>query len=212
VPGLVDGSLGFGGEESAGASFLCRDGTTWTTDKDGIILDLLAGEITAVTGKDPGVHYERLREKFGTSYYTRVDAPATPAEKAALGQAVTGGGDGDGDGRRSDRREADEAPGNGAAIGGLKVASANGWFAARPSGRRTSTRSTRRAWSAPTTSPRSSARRARSWRARWRSRQGPAAGLLGTDARSFCATAMVAWTDEYGWRFAEVLEMRSRWR
>src|SRR4029453_19642429 len=95
VPGLVDGSVGFGGEESAGASFLCRDGSTWTTDKDGLILDLLAAEITAVTGKDPGAHYERLREKFGTSYYTRVDAPATPAEEAALGklapEAVTAG-------------------------------------------------------------------------------------------------------------------------
>src|SRR4029079_5194949 len=134
VPGLVDGSLGFGGEESAGASFLCRDGTTWTTDKDGIILDLLAGEITAGTGKDPGVHYERLREAFGTSYYTRVDAPATPAEKAALGklspEAVTAtamAGD-------PIVAKLTKAPGNGAAIGGLKVASANGWFAARPSG------------------------------------------------------------------------------
>ncbi|HXU03421.1 MAG TPA: phosphoglucomutase (alpha-D-glucose-1,6-bisphosphate-dependent), partial [Polyangia bacterium] len=134
VPGLVDGSLGFGGEESAGASFLCRDGTTWTTDKDGIILDLLAGEITAVTGKDPGVHYERLREKFGTSYYTRVDAPATPAEKTALGKlspeavtATTMAGD-------TIIARLTKAPGNGASIGGLKVASANGWFAARPSG------------------------------------------------------------------------------
>jgi phosphoglucomutase len=134
VPGLVDGSLGFGGEESAGASFLCRDGRTWTTDKDGIILDLLAGEITAVTGKDPGVHYERLREKFGTSYYTRVDAPASPAEKAALGklspEAVTAtamAGD-------PIVAKLTKAPGNSASIGGLKVASANGWFAARPSG------------------------------------------------------------------------------
>jgi len=134
VPGLVDGSLGFGGEESAGASFLCRDGTTWTTDKDGIILDLLAAEITAVTGKDPGVHYERLREKFGTSYYTRVDAPATPAEKTALGKlspeavtATTMAGD-------PIVAKLTKAPGNGASIGGLKVASANGWFAARPSG------------------------------------------------------------------------------
>jgi len=134
VPGLVDGSLGFGGEESAGASFLCRDGTTWTTDKDGIILDLLAAEITAVTGKDPGAHYERLREKFGTSYYTRVDAPATPAEKAALGKlapeavtAATLAGD-------AIVAKLTRAPGNGASIGGLKVASDNGWFAARPSG------------------------------------------------------------------------------
>jgi len=134
VPGLVDGSLGFGGEESAGASFLRRDGATWTTDKDGIILDLLAAEITAVTGKDPGVHYQRLREAFGTSYYTRVDAPATPAEKAALGKlspdAVTAtsmAGD-------PIVAKLTKAPGNGASIGGLKVASANGWFAARPSG------------------------------------------------------------------------------
>jgi len=134
VPGLVDGSLGFGGEESAGASFLCRDGTTWTTDKDGIIMDLLAAEITAVTGKDPGVHYERLRETFGTSYYTRVDAPATPAEKTALGKlspdavtATTMAGD-------PIVAKLTRAPGNNAPIGGLKVASANGWFAARPSG------------------------------------------------------------------------------
>ena len=134
VPGLVDGSLGFGGEESAGASFLCRDGSTWTTDKDGIILDLLAAEITAATGQDPGVHYERLRDKFGTSYYTRVDAPATPAEKTALGKlspeavtATTMAGD-------PIVARLTRAPGNGASIGGLKVASANGWFAARPSG------------------------------------------------------------------------------
>jgi len=134
VPGLVDGTLGFGGEESAGATFLCRDGRAWTTDKDGIILDLLAGEITAATGKDPGVHYERLRDRFGTSYYTRVDAPATPAEKTALGKlapeavtAATLAGD-------PIVAKLTRAPGNGAAIGGLKVASANGWFAARPSG------------------------------------------------------------------------------
>ena len=134
VPGLVDGSLGFGGEESAGASFLCRDGRTWTTDKDGIILDLLAAEITAVTDNDPGVRYERLREEFGTSYYTRVDAPATPAEKTALGKlspdavtATTMAGD-------PIVAKLTKAPGNGASIGGLKVASANGWFAARPSG------------------------------------------------------------------------------
>ncbi len=134
VPGLCDGSLGFGGEESAGASFLRRDGGTWTTDKDGIVLDLLAAEITAVTGQDPGVHYERLRERFGTSYYARVDAPATPAEKAALGKlapeavtAATLAGD-------AIVAKLTRAPGNGASIGGLKVASNNGWFAARPSG------------------------------------------------------------------------------
>src|SRR5262249_23921495 len=134
VPGLVDGSLGFGGEESAGASFLCRDGSTWTTDKDGIILDLLAAEITAVTGQDPGAHYERLREKFETSYYTRVDAPATRAEKTATGrlapEAVTASTlAGDAIVARLTR-----APGNGASIGGLMVAIDNGWFAARPSG------------------------------------------------------------------------------
>jgi phosphoglucomutase len=134
VPGLLDGSLGFGGEESAGASFLARDGRAFTTDKDGILLDLLAAEITAVTGQDPGAHYERLRAKFGTSYYTRIDAPATPAEKAALGklapQAVTAetlAGD-------AIVAKLTRAPGNDAPIGGLKVASDNGWFAARPSG------------------------------------------------------------------------------
>jgi phosphoglucomutase len=134
VPGLVDGSLGFGGEESAGATFLTRDGRPWTTDKDGIILDLLAAEITAVTGKDPGAHYERLRAKFGTSYYTRVDAPATPAEKTALGKlspaavtAATLAGD-------AIVARLTRAPGNDAPIGGLKVASDRGWFAARPSG------------------------------------------------------------------------------
>ncbi len=134
VPGLVDGSLGFGGEESAGATFLCRDGRVFTTDKDGIILDLLAAEITAATGQDPGAHYQRLRERFGTSYYTRVDAPATPAEKTALGKlapeavtAATLAGD-------PIVAKLTRAPGNGAAIGGLKVASDNGWFAARPSG------------------------------------------------------------------------------
>ena len=134
VPGLLDGSVGFGGEESAGASFLRRDGRVHTTDKDGIILDLLAAEITAVTGKDPGVHYEALRARFGTSYYTRVDAPATPAEKAALKalspeavKATTLAGD-------PIVARLTRAPSNGAAIGGLKVASAKGWFAARPSG------------------------------------------------------------------------------
>jgi phosphoglucomutase len=134
VSGLVDGSLGFGGEESAGASFLRRDGRVHTTDKDGIILDLLAAEITAVTGKDPGQHYEALRARFGTPYYTRVDAPATPAEKAKL-KALTP------EAVKADSLAGDpivakltRAPANGAAIGGLKVASASGWFAARPSG------------------------------------------------------------------------------
>jgi phosphoglucomutase len=134
VPGLLDGGVGFGGEESAGASFLRTDGRVWTTDKDGIILDLLAAEITAVTGQDPGAHYQRLREKFGTPYYTRVDAPATPAQKEALKRlspeavkAATLAGD-------PIVAKLTRAPGNGAAIGGLKVASSEGWFAARPSG------------------------------------------------------------------------------
>jgi phosphoglucomutase len=134
VPGLIDGSVGFGGEESAGASFLQLDGSTWTTDKDGIILDLLAAEITATTGKDPGAHYEELRGTFGTPYYTRVDAPATPAEKAALKKldpaavkASTLAGE-------PIVAKLTRAPGNDAAIGGLKVATKNGWFAARPSG------------------------------------------------------------------------------
>jgi phosphoglucomutase len=134
VEGLLDGSLGFGGEESAGGSFLRRDGRVHTTDKDGILLDLLAAEITAVTGQDPGAHYERLRARFGTPYYTRVDAPATPAEKEALKRlapeavkAGTLGGD-------PIVAKLTRAPGNNASIGGLKVASADGWFAARPSG------------------------------------------------------------------------------
>ncbi|HEY5090644.1 MAG TPA: phosphoglucomutase (alpha-D-glucose-1,6-bisphosphate-dependent) [Polyangia bacterium] len=134
VDGLLDGSLGFGGEESAGGSFLRRDGRVHTTDKDGILLDLLAAEITAVTGQDPGAHYERLRARFGTPYYTRIDAPATPAEKAALARlapaavkAATLAGD-------PIVARLTRAPGNDAAIGGLKVASADGWFAARPSG------------------------------------------------------------------------------
>ncbi|NJL07718.1 MAG: alpha-D-glucose phosphate-specific phosphoglucomutase [Methylacidiphilales bacterium] len=134
VPGLIDGSFAFGGEESAGASFLRRDGTVWTTDKDGLIMDLLAAEITAVTGKDPGVHYQELTAEFGAPLYTRIDAPATPEEKARLGRlspdAVTASelaGD-------AITAKLTNAPGNGAAIGGLKVTTDSGWFAARPSG------------------------------------------------------------------------------
>ncbi len=134
VDGLVDGSFGFGGEESAGASFLRRDGTVWTTDKDGLLLNLLAAEITAVTGKDPAQHYQALTERFGSPVYERVDAPATPAQKAALAnlspemvQATTMAGD-------PITAKLTHAPSNGAAIGGLKVVTANGWFAARPSG------------------------------------------------------------------------------
>jgi len=134
VPGLLDGSCGFGGEESAGASFLRRDGAVWSTDKDGPIMDLLAAEITARTGKDPGQHYAELTAQFGVSYYTRIDAPATPEQKARLkelspeavmdsslaGEPIIG--------------KLTRAPGNNAPIGGLKVVAASGWFAARPSG------------------------------------------------------------------------------
>lgn len=134
APGLFDGSFCFGGEESAGASFLRRDGTVWTTDKDGPIMDLLAAEITARTGKDPGEHYQELTRKFGTSYYTRIDAAATPEQKAALKKlspemvtATTLAGE-------PITAKLTKAPGNHAAIGGLKVVSASGWFAARPSG------------------------------------------------------------------------------
>jgi len=134
VDGLVDGSCGFGGEESAGASFLRFDGSVWTTDKDGIILALLAAEITAKTGRDPGEHYHALTEHFGAPVYERLDAPATPAEKSVLKKlapeqvkAETLAGD-----RITAKLTA--APGNGAAIGGLKVCTDNGWFAARPSG------------------------------------------------------------------------------
>jgi phosphoglucomutase len=134
VPGLFDGSICFGGEESAGASFLRHDGTVWTTDKDGLIMDLLAAEITARTGKDPGEHFHELAAEFGMPYYTRIDAPATPEQKAKLrtlsseavrasnlaGEPITD--------------KLTRAPGNNASIGGLKVVSASGWFAARPSG------------------------------------------------------------------------------
>lgn len=134
TPGLFDGSCCFGGEESAGASFLRRDGTTWCTDKDGLILGLLAAEITARTGKDPGQHYQEITAELGTPYYTRIDAPATPEQKNALKklapEAVTAS---ELAGERIVARLT-RAPGNGAAIGGLKVTTPNGWFAARPSG------------------------------------------------------------------------------
>lgn len=134
VSGLIDGSFCFGGEESAGASFLRLDGSVWTTDKDGIILNLLAAEITAVTGKDPGQHYRELSERLGAPHYTRIDAPATTAEKARLKklspEAVTAG-ELAGEPITS---KLTQAPGNAASIGGLKVTTANGWFAARPSG------------------------------------------------------------------------------
>jgi phosphoglucomutase len=134
VPGLLDGTLCFGGEESAGASFLRRDGTVWTTDKDGLLLNLLAAEITARTGKDPGEHYRELTAEFGEPHYTRIDAAASPAQKAKLGRlspeavsASTLAGE-------PITARLTRAPGNDAGIGGLKVVAANGWFAARPSG------------------------------------------------------------------------------
>jgi phosphoglucomutase len=134
VSGLSDGSYCFGGEESAGASFLRHDGTVWTTDKDGLIMDLLAAEITAHTGKDPGEHYRELTAEFGAPHYTRIDAAATPAQKARLAklspeavQASTVAGD-------PIIAKLVRAPGNGASIGGLKVVARRGWFAARPSG------------------------------------------------------------------------------
>jgi phosphoglucomutase len=132
--GLLDGSYCFGGEESAGASFLRFDGSVWTTDKDGIIMNLLAAEITARTGKDPSEHFSELTAEFGTPYYTRIDAPATPGQKTKLqklspenvkeselvGEPILG--------------KLTRAPGNEAPLGGLKVVAASGWFAARPSG------------------------------------------------------------------------------
>ena len=134
VDGLIDGSFGFGGEESAGASFLRMDGTVWTTDKDGLILGLLAAEITAVTGQDPAQHYRALEQRFGSPLYERMDAPASPAQKAVLnnlspdlvaasklaGEPIIA--------------KLTRAPGNNAPIGGLKIVAENGWFAARPSG------------------------------------------------------------------------------
>jgi phosphoglucomutase len=134
VDGLVSGDYGFGGEESAGASFLRRDGTVWTTDKDGIIMNLLAAEITAVTGKDPGEHYQKLEERFGSPVYQRTDAPATRGQKAALKQLSPDAVDADTLAGEPVLAKLTEAPGNGAAIGGLKVVTENGWFAARPSG------------------------------------------------------------------------------
>ncbi|HVA78539.1 MAG TPA: phosphoglucomutase (alpha-D-glucose-1,6-bisphosphate-dependent) [Candidatus Binataceae bacterium] len=134
VPGLLDGSLGFGGEESAGASMLRIDGSVWTTDKDGIIMGLLAAEITARTGCDPGKHYESLTREFGAPVYERIDAPATAGQKNILKKLTPGQ-------IRASELAGEKitamltnAPGNGAAIGGLKVATEHGWFAARPSG------------------------------------------------------------------------------
>jgi phosphoglucomutase len=134
VSGLMSGSMGFGGEESAGASFLRRDGSVWTTDKDGLLLGLLAAEITAVTGKDPGEHFEEIRATFGTPHYRRLDAPATREQKAALGRLSPGAVAATTLAGEPILARLTTAPGNGAAIGGLKVVAANGWFAARPSG------------------------------------------------------------------------------
>jgi phosphoglucomutase len=134
VDGLVDGSYGFGGEESAGASFLRQDGTVWSTDKDGLILNLLSAEITAVTGRDPGEHYQALTVQFGDPAYERMDAPANTAQKKVLANlsaelvtATEMAGE-------PILAKLTHAPGNGAALGGLKVVTENGWFAARPSG------------------------------------------------------------------------------
>jgi phosphoglucomutase len=134
APGLFDGSVCFGGEESAGASFLRRDGTVWTTDKDGLIMDLLAAEIAATTGKDPGEHYRALTAEFGTPCYTRIDAPATPAQKARLAKLSPASVTASTLGGEPIQAKLTRAPGNEAPIGGLKVVAAHGWFAARPSG------------------------------------------------------------------------------
>jgi phosphoglucomutase len=134
VPGFIDGSGCFGGEESAGASFLRLDGRVWTTDKDGPIMDLLAAEITARTGKDPSEHYRQLTAEFGTSYYTRIDAPATPEQKARLEQLSADSVKESGLAGERITAKLTRAPGNDAPIGGLKVVTASGWFAARPSG------------------------------------------------------------------------------
>ncbi|HSR28618.1 MAG TPA: phosphoglucomutase, alpha-D-glucose phosphate-specific, partial [Actinomycetes bacterium] len=134
VPGLLDGSVVFGGEESAGASFLRHDGTVWTTDKDGIVCCLLAAEMTARRGADPGAQYRELTARFGDPAYRRVDAPATPEQKAVLKRLSAG------DVRASELAGEPitdvltAAPANGAALGGVKVVTGNGWFAARPSG------------------------------------------------------------------------------
>ncbi|WP_131746181.1 phosphoglucomutase (alpha-D-glucose-1,6-bisphosphate-dependent) [Frankia sp. Cppng1_Ct_nod] len=134
VDGLLDGSLGFGGEESAGASFLRRDGRVWTTDKDGLIACLLAAEITAVTGEDPGTLYDGLTSRFGSPAYRRVDAPASPAQKDILKSLTPADLDASAIAGEPVTAALSHAPGNGAAIGGVKVVTENAWFAARPSG------------------------------------------------------------------------------
>lgn len=134
VPGLFAGSYCFGGEESAGASFLRLDGTVWTTDKDGPLMDLLAAEITARTGKDPGEHYRELNAEFGNAYYTRIDAPASPEQKRKLEKLTPGTVKESDLGGEPITAKLTRAPGNNAPIGGLKVVANSGWFAARPSG------------------------------------------------------------------------------
>ena len=134
APGLFDSSYCFGGEESAGASFLRRDGSVWTTDKDGPIMDLLAAEITARTGRDPGEHYAALTAEFGEAHYTRIDAPATPEQKAKLSRLSADSVKASNLAGEPIIQKLTRAPGNNAPIGGLKVVTASGWFAARPSG------------------------------------------------------------------------------
>lgn len=134
VDGLLDGSYGFGGEESAGASFLRKDGTVWSTDKDGIILNLLSAEITAKTGKSPDEHYKELEDRFGSPVYERLDAPATLEEKAILKDLSPDQVQADTLAGEPIQKKITRAPGNDAPIGGLKVETENGWFAARPSG------------------------------------------------------------------------------
>ena len=134
VPGLIDGTIGFGGEESAGASFLRKDGTVWSTDKDGLIMDLLAAEIAAVTGKTPSARYAELEAEYGAPAYARIDAPAGREEKAKLKALSADQVGADTLAGEAIVAKLTEAPGNGAAIGGLKVTTENAWFAARPSG------------------------------------------------------------------------------
>jgi len=134
VPGFFDGTCCFGGEESAGVSFLRHGGSVWTTDKDGPIMDLLAAEITARTGNDPGEHYRALTAEFGTAYYTRIDAPATPEQKARLEKLSPEAVKEPNLAGEPIGTKLTQAPGNGAPIGGLKVVARSGWFAARPSG------------------------------------------------------------------------------
>ncbi|HEY3439845.1 MAG TPA: phosphoglucomutase (alpha-D-glucose-1,6-bisphosphate-dependent) [Paludibaculum sp.] len=134
APGLFDGTVCFGGEESAGASFLRNDGRVWSTDKDGLIMGLLACELTARTGRDPGEHYRQIEAEFGKSFYTRIDTPSTPEQKARLGKLSSSDVTDSSLAGSPITAKLTAAPGNGASIGGLKVISQNGWFAARPSG------------------------------------------------------------------------------